>query len=63
MITKVENTWPLTVVNLSKDTALQKQPALRFPSLYRHQTVILDKLVERRSDVSWQKGTFVDLYI
>jgi len=62
-MTKVENIWPLTVVSLPKDTALQKQPALRFTPLNRHETVVLDKLVGKRSDVSWQKGTFVDLYI
>lgn len=62
-MTKVDNGWPLMVVNLPKETALWKEPVLRLPSPNQQETAILDKIVKRRSDASREKGTFVDLYI
>jgi hypothetical protein len=63
MASEVGSIWPLTVIVPPKDTALQKSLSVDLPSQNPGDSVVLDNPVVLESEGSWEKGTFVDLYI
>jgi len=63
MTIEIGNNWPLTVIVPPKDTALQKSSIADLPSQNPRDSVVLDNPVALESDGSWEKGTFIDLYI
>ena len=63
MATEVGSIWPLTVIVPPKDTALEKKLIADLPSQNPRDSVVLDNPVVIESDESWEKGTFVDIYI
>ncbi len=63
MTVKVVNNWPLTVIVPPRDTALQKSSITDLPLQNPHDFVVLDNPVELESDMSWEKGSFIDIYV
>jgi hypothetical protein len=63
MTIEVGNIWPLTVIVSPKDTALQKSSISDLPSQNTRDSVVLDNPVVLESSGSWEKGTFIDVYI
>ena len=61
--TKLDTVWPLMVVNPPKRKILEKELTSGFPAQNQPDTVTLDKVIERRVGATYEKGTFVDLYI
>ena len=57
------NNWPLIVVPSPENKALQKETALHLPSQDHQRPVILDNQTDRESDIFWEKGTFINIYI
>lgn len=63
MAIKVDHHWPLTVVRPVRENALQKEPVSNFPSQSTRKPMTLERLPDRKVGTSWEKGTFVDIYI
>jgi len=63
MTIEVVNNWPLPVIVPPKDTALQKSPIADLPSQDSPDFVVLDNPVVLESDMFWEKGSFIDIYI
>jgi hypothetical protein len=63
MTIEVGSIWPLTVIVPPKDTALQKSSITDLPSQNSRDSVVLDNPVLLESSGSWEKGTFIDIYV
>ena len=63
MTIEVGNIGPLAVILPPKDTALQKSSIAEPPSCNSRASGASDNPVVLESDVSWEKGTFIDIYV
>jgi hypothetical protein len=63
MTMEVGNIWPLQVIVPPKDSALQKSSIADLPSQNQRDGVILDNPVVLESNGSWEKGTYIDIYV
>jgi len=63
MAMEVGNIWPLPVIVAPGDAALQKNSNADLPSQNPRDSVVLDNPVVLESDGTWEKGTFIDIYI
>ena len=51
------------VIPLSGNTAIQKETAPHLPFQNPKEPVIIDNKTERKSNIFWEKGAFIDIYI
>lgn len=63
MTIEIANNWPLMVIPLSGNTAIQKETAPHLPFQNPKKPVIIDNKTERKSNIFWEKGAFIDIYI
>jgi len=56
------NNWPLMIVNPTRESALQKESVSHFPAKNPPEPRVLDSLPVRKSETSFEKGVFVDIY-
>jgi hypothetical protein len=63
MTVDIINNWPLMVIPLADDNALQKQTSPHFLSQHRQKPIIMDIKTERNSDTFREKGALIDIYI
>jgi len=63
MAIKVDNHWPLVVAKPLKENALQAASVSNFPSQNKKEPLVIENLSDRKAGTSWEKGTFVDIYI
>lgn len=63
MTVDIINNWPLIVIPLAGDNALQKETSAHFLSQNRQKPLIMDIETERNSDTSRRKGALIDIYI
>lgn len=63
MTVDIINNWPLMVIPSADDNALEKQTSPHFLSQHRQKPTITDIKTERNSDIFWEKGSFIDIYI
>ena len=63
MTIEILNNWPLMVIPLIGDKALQKETALHLPFQNSKEPVIIDNKTEHKSNIFWEKGAFIDIYI
>ena len=60
---EIANKWPLMMVPVPQETALQKELAADLPSQNPQDPIILNNRVGPESDTFWEKGAFIDIYI
>lgn len=63
MTIEIANNWPLMVIPLSGDTAIQKETAPHLPFQNPKEPVILENKTECKSNTFRKKGAFIDIYI
>jgi len=63
MTVDIINNWPLMLIPLADDYALQKQTSPHFLSQHRQKPIIMDIKTERNSDTFRRKGALIDIYI
>jgi hypothetical protein len=63
MTIDIINNWPLMVIPLADDYALQKETSPHFLSQHRQKPIIMDIKTEGNSCIFREKGTFIDIYI
>ena len=60
---EIGNNWPLMVMAVPKEKALQKESTAHLATQDPRDSVILDHRIERESNTFYEKGTFIDFYI
>lgn len=60
---KVNTHWPLTVIKPVRENTLQKESVSHFPAKNPPQPKVPDSPPVRGSDISLEKGVFVDIYV
>jgi hypothetical protein len=63
MTVDIINNWPLMVIPLADDYALQKETSPHFLSQNRQKPIIMDIKTEGNSYTFREKGAFIDIYI
>ena len=63
MTIEILNNWPLMVIPLIGDKTLQKETAPHLPFQNSKEPVIIDNKTEHKSNIFWEKGAFIDIYI
>jgi len=62
MTVDIINNWPLMVIPLIGDKALQKEASPHFLPQNRHKPIVMVTKTER-SDIFREKGALIDIYI
>ena len=60
---KANSNWPLMVTIPPKKSSIQKIPAANLPLQNPRDPVMQDDTMELETNIRWEKGTFIDLYI
>jgi hypothetical protein len=63
MSIEVQNNLQIVPVTLHRNMTLQKESALHSHSKNQKKIEVLDNKREIESDLLWEKGIFVDIYI
>jgi len=62
MTVDIINNWPLMVIPLIGDKALQKEASPHFLPQNSHKPIIMVTKTERGSDTFREKGALIDIY-
>ena len=60
---EVLNSWPLALVPLPREKALQNEYTAQISFQAHTNPIILNNVKEIESNESWAKGSFIDVYI
>lgn len=63
MTIEISNTWPVMAIIPTKESAPRKESTANLSSRNPEDSVILVNRKEPESNVFWEKGTFIDIYI
>ena len=62
MTLQINNKWPLVIVNPVNKGTLRQKSISHLPAQNPPEPRILDRPPVRKSDTSFEKGVFVDIY-
>jgi hypothetical protein len=63
MTVDIINNWPLMVIPLVDDNALQKETSPHFLSRNIQKPIIMDVKTDRNSVIFREKGALIDIYV